>query len=78
MATLGLFLVFIGWLTAVSARLFITIKAFQNHIFKGILCLLFVGYIIVFATNKKTRQTKALLVWLFGFVTFVIGLIIIP
>lgn len=68
-------MVLIGWVSAVIAQLYITVQAFRSSTIKGLLCLIIPGYVLLYATKRDTRQTRALIVWGTGLLAFVIGIV---
>ena len=75
MQTLAPYLVLIGLLTGVSAQIYILIQSFRYALSQGLLCLLFPGYILLYAMRRETKETKALLCWAVGLIAFIVGLI---
>ena len=74
MRSLAPYIVLIGWVTAVIGQIYTMMRAFRRSFLKGLLCLIIPGYVLVYATNRETREAKALICWGAGLLAFIVGL----
>ncbi len=69
-------MMFGGWSAALLAQLYIAFCAFRTSFIAGFLCFIMPGYILFYATRRKNRKIKALIVWGAGLCTCIVGLML--
>ncbi|WP_155834610.1 hypothetical protein [Leptolyngbya sp. PCC 6406] len=75
MRSLAPYIFFAGWLTAAIAQIYMVIQAFRHSFMKGLLCLIIPGYVLIHATKRETKESKALICWVVGLLALVFGLV---